>query len=360
MDDPTIMTPDEGDRFKANQSISLIAICDDPDIKHGQVLNYSWVSNLTGQLGYGSSLSVRILEVGTHVITLTVNDGEFQKMATVTIVVEPREDITPPPTNGHSGSEDPLNFGLIAVLIAVLVIVGVVIFVARTKRRSEELEAQDEEEYKREHMERAHEAVKEAADRLETSKEWTEMKEDTEPATTQVVENGIEIQTTAVPGAALSMEVKKTEAAPKEIMGLFDEPTSRTPTMSDEERAQLQLDSKKRKYQNAIGRLPYGIPSDELKEWDWVDLATALASGEKRMTPDGRELTKVDGTWYFSDPKDTGSFLKEHAPKAAPEATKATKSMDKAEKLEKLEERLLNGDISEETYNKLYEKISRE
>jgi hypothetical protein len=125
--------------------------------------------------------------------------------------------------------------------------------------------------------------------------------------------------------------------------------------MSEEEAEQLRVDNLKRKYQNAIGRLPYGIPSEELRDWDWVELAAALAVGEKKMTPDGRETTEIDGRWYFSDSNDTGSFLKEHGAKPK-EKKKAAVKMDKTELMAKLEERFILGEISEDTYNKLREK----
>jgi hypothetical protein len=133
--------------------------------------------------------------------------------------------------------------------------------------------------------------------------------------------------------------------------------------MSEEEREQLRLDDLKRKYQNAIGRLPYGIPSDELKGREWVDLAAALAMGEKKTSPQGQELTNIEGRWYYSDVKDTGTFLKEHGakPKREKPAKKdAAVTTDKEALLAKLEERFILGEISEETYNNLVEKYSEE
>jgi len=53
------------------------------------------------------------------------------------------------------------------------------------------------------------------------------------------------------------------------------------------------VENLKRKYQTAIGRLPYGIPSAELKDRDWNELASALATGQKRTLPDGREVTAI-------------------------------------------------------------------
>jgi uncharacterized membrane protein len=356
MDDPVIKQPPPDSRFKVNQTFSLKAQCFDPDTRFGQKLNYSWSSNLSGHLGFGESLIVRLRDIGTHVITVTVTDGEFEKIRTVSIIIEPEDVIEPPPPDGNGGEvEDGPNYVLIMVIIAVMTIIGAVLYVSRTRQKTEELEAEDEEEYKREHMERALTAIKEAADVLEADKEAKEWEEESR----EDVE--VEVESLSVPEIGLSMEVARTKAADAETMALFDAAEASEPAMSEEEQEQLRLDNEKRKFQNAIGRLPYGIPSHELEDWDWVHLVAALATGDKRMTPDGRETTNIDGRWYYSDVKDTGSFLKEHGAKpekAEPKKTEMT--TDKAALLAKLEERFILGEISEETYNKLAEKYSEE
>jgi hypothetical protein len=361
MDDPRITNPRDGDKFDANMTFSLIAICTDPDTQYGQVLNYSWSSNISGHLGYGSSLTISIVEPGVHLIMLTVTDGEFEKTEVVGITIEPEEVIIPPPPdNGNGDGKEPLNYGLIVGIIVVLVIVGASLYVMTTKRRTEEEEAADEEEYKREHMERAHEAVKAAADHLEAGKEeWEETPETTTVALEDVE---VEVESSTTPSMSLSMEAKKTKTADEATMALFADDKAAEPAMSDEDREELRIENLKRNYQNAIGRLPYGIPSSELQDWDWVNLAAALATGEKRMSPEGQETTKIDGRWYYSDAKDTGSFLKEHGakPKAAPKKKSVEVTTDKEDLLAKLEERFILGEISEEAYNKLVEKYSKD
>jgi hypothetical protein len=228
------------------------------------------------------------------------------------------------------------------------VIVGAIFYVLTTKRRTEEAEAADEEEYKREHMERAHEAVKAAAEYLETEREEAEAAEHYEE---------IEIETEVPPSTGLSMEASKTEAASEETKKLFAGISDLEPEESDEEREALRIDNLKRTYQNAIGRLPYGIPSKELADRDWVDLANALATGEKKTLPDGQETTEIDGRWYFSDVKDTGTFLKEHGAKPKGTVEESIDVLtDKETQLAKLEERFILGEISEDDYNRLKEK----
>jgi hypothetical protein len=350
MDDPWIKDPTVGESFWVNQSFSLVGMCDDPDIQWGQVLNYTWESNISGILGYGSSLTVRILEPGIHRITLTVRDPDFAKTVTVDVEIKPREDEGPPITPNGDDEPSNINWALWAGLIAVLVIVGAVFYVLTTKRRTEAEEAADEEEYKREHMERAHEAVKAAAEYLETEREETEAAKDYEE---------IEIETDAIPSTGLSMEASKTEAASEETQKLFAGISDLEPEESEEEREALRIDNLKRAYQNAIGRLPYGIPSKELADRDWVDLANALATGEKKTLPDGQETTEIDGRWYYSDAKDTGTFLKEHGAKPKkeePKKTGAAPAADKSALLAKLEERFIMGEISEAAYEELKQK----
>jgi hypothetical protein len=194
-------------------------------------------------------------------------------------------------------------------------------------------------------------AAKVSADALEDSKDgddaWVETKE----------ENGIAVESSAVPQTQLSMEARVTDQASEEIQALFDDidENGTAPVVEDAE--ELRLESLKRKYQNAIGRLPYGIPAPELRDRDWVALAAALATGERKTVEEGREVTRIDGRWYFSDMKDTSTFLKEHGakPKAAAPKKPAT---DNKDLLMKLEERFILGEITEETYKELVKKYS--
>jgi hypothetical protein len=352
MDDPSITKPSEGEKFEVNETFGLLGVCTDPDTQYDQVLNYSWSSNLSGHLGYGSSLGISLKDDGIHVITLTVTDGEFTKTATVTIEVEAEPIIEPPPPNGNGGEEEELPYSLIVGLVVALVVVGAVFYVLSTRKKTEEAEAADEAEYKREHMERAREAVKAAADHLEAEQEEA-------PPEKIVYE---EIKTGTTPDGTLSMQATVTEAPSADTARLFTG-VATEPAMTDEEREQLHLDNLKRKYQTAIGRLPYGIPSDELKGREWVDLAAALATGEKKTSPQGQELTNIEGRWYYSDVKDTGTFLKEHGAKPKREPPKKKEvavATDKAALLAKLEERFILGEISEETYNRLVDKYSEE
>ena len=60
----------------------------------------------------------------------------------------------------------------------------------------------------------------------------------------------------------------------------------------------------------AIKNLPEGLPRS-LWGWDWNELANAVATGERAMSPDGIPMVKVKGTWYYADLEDMDTFLQE-------------------------------------------------
>jgi hypothetical protein len=363
MGDPQITSPGLGESFKVNQSISFEGICDDPDIQYGQMLNYTWESNISGILGFGSSLTVRILEPGLHRITLTVSDPDFSKTVSVDVDIKPLEDVTPPPPPPDDDDEpSSINWVLWIGLIAVLVIVGATLYVLTTRRKTSETAAIYEQEYELEHMEPAPETMKATVDHVEEGTSEAGIDAEVQAPTEPPEEAEIEIEgSVSLPSTTLSIEAKKTQAADEATMALFTDEEAAEPVMTDEEREELRIENLKRTYQNAIGRLPYGIPSKELADRDWVDLAAALATGEKKTLPDGQETTEILGRWYYSDAMDTGTFLKEHGAKAKQEKAKKredTPESNKEELLAKLEERFIIGDISEKAYEELKRKYS--
>jgi hypothetical protein len=354
MADPRITSPELGSKFEANQTFSLVALCDDPDIPYGQVLNFSWSSSISGHLGYGSSLTISLLESGFHDITVTVTDGEFTKTDTRRVEIEPEVIIEPPPDDDDDDDKKGLPVALTVGAIAIIVIVGVVIFLVTSKRRAEQLEAADEEafreEEKREGLKQAAATLKEVADGWEQEKE--EAKKEGDEYEEIEVEGSVQ-----VPSTSLSMEASKTEADSEEVSKLWSG-ISDVDEQNGEEKEALRIETLKRNYQNAIGRLPYGIPSKELEDWDWVDLAAALATGEKKTHTDGTELTKIEESWYFSDADDSSTFLKEHGtkPKVETKTPPKGEGPDKAALLAKLEERFIMGEISEQAYDELKKK----
>jgi hypothetical protein len=350
MENLQISNPGTGARFFVNQSFLLTATCDDPDLIFGQVLTYTWESNISGVLGHGSSLEISMTDVGTHLITVTVRDPDYEMSVTIEVQIRTRQNGPPPPPPPSDDTEG-LNWTMMLGVIAVLVVVGAVFFVLTSRRRTDAMEGSGGADYMPEPTAPAPEAVTAPPGHPKVEEEMAKTAREYEE---------IEIETDAIPSTGLSMEVSKTEAASEETQKLFAgiSETEKSP----EEKEALRMDNLKRKYQNAIGRLPYGIPSKELAERDWVDLASALATGEKKGLPDGSEATEIDGRWYYSDPDDTGTFLKEHGakPKEKKEPSKkvTAPAPDKEKLLAKLEERFIQGEITEAAYNELKGKYS--
>ena len=353
MEKPRITSPLSGEKFKVNQSFSLVAFADDPDIPHGQVLLYVWSSNISGELGRGPSITVQILEPGTHEITVTVSDPDFSKSTFIMLYIEPKEVVGPPDDDDPLPTTDDTNWIMIAGILIALVIVGAVLFMVIGKKRTEayeaKMDAEMDEEEKKESMKRAHAAIKELADEWEAEKEGS-------PGGAAPSEYE-EIKMDGLADSQLAMEASVTAEASDDVQKLFSGVGAAVAEQSEEDKNAMRVENAKRTYQNAIGRLPYGIPSKELADRDWVELANSLATGEKTMVEGGQEVTNIDGRWYYSDAKDTGSFLKEHGAKPKEEPKRAAApAADKEKLLAKLEERFIMGEISEEAYKELKDK----
>ena len=67
------------------------------------MLEFIWISNISGVLGTGTSLTVGLPDPGTHIITLTVSDGEFEKSVTLTLIIEPMGIIEPSDAPSEAG-----------------------------------------------------------------------------------------------------------------------------------------------------------------------------------------------------------------------------------------------------------------
>ncbi|UCC94153.1 MAG: VCBS repeat-containing protein [Thermoplasmata archaeon] len=372
MDDPRVTNPEDGAQYKANKTFYVTCVCYDPDTPFGQVLNYTWTSSIEGHLGYGNTVTLTLTEVGEHVITVTVTDGEFQKTDSVTIQILPADD------GGGGGGpgpgEDPddnpqaasggIPTGLMAAVLVALIAAGAGGYMVMSRRKGDEEdeEAPEPEMDEREALQAIADMVGEAADALEESKNGDDGNgnghtdgEDMWVETEDM--SGIEVSNTGVAETQLSMEASVTQAAPAEVEALFADIDTNGYTNGNgqaaEDAEQLRLDNLKRKYANTIGQLPYGIPSAALKDRDWNELASALATGEKKTVEGDREVTNIDGDWYYSDMGDPSSFLKEHGAKPKVEAKAGAANGDL---LAKLEERFILGEISEETYRELKEK----
>jgi predicted transcriptional regulator len=121
---PSIIAPPDGSRFKVNESFTLEGVCDDPDIKFGQVLEFSWTSDISGVLGDGTSLTLGLPDPGTHLITLTVTDGEFDRSVTITLIIEPLTVVEPP---DDEPTDDEMDLRIPIILLIAIIGVGMAV-----------------------------------------------------------------------------------------------------------------------------------------------------------------------------------------------------------------------------------------
>jgi hypothetical protein len=367
MEEARITNPEDMTSYKVNQSFFLTGVCYDPDTPYGQVLNYTWTSSLSGVLGYGNSLTLSLDRAGVHTITLTVSDGEFEQTDTITLEIVPRDegpgpdpDPDPDPTDDDDASAGGSPTGIMVAVLVLVIAGGAGGYVLIVRRKASEEDAglpEIEPMNEREALQRMADMAREAADAIEGSKNgngngngsgnggdqdtWVETED----------RDGIEIASASVAETQLRMQAQVTREAPSEVQALFADIEKNGFHASEEDAEQLRIDNLKRKYHNTIGQLPYGIPSKELADRDWNDLAAVLATGEKRTVEGDREVTAIDGRWYYSDMDDPANFLKEHG--AKPKAAKASATPDRDALLARLEERFILGEISEESYKEL-------
>jgi len=275
----------------------------------------------------------------------------------------------PAGASNDDGDGDGLNLAglavcVVMVLILVLVIVGAVMGVSRSRKRKKEAANLQNQPWVQQQSQMGQQEARGLnafldKDQHQQQPQGIEPSIPEGPPEVLAPMDGpkeVDPGPTTVPEIQESME---TEVNPVVTMAPLGSDTAE-PAVLEEDPEQFKLDSLKRKYQNAISQLPYGIPSGELKDREWDDLAGALATGEKSMTPDGIETTQIDGRWYYSDVKDSGSFLKEHGAKKEPKVKEVSVTDDKTELLAKLEERFIIGEISEETYRELTDKYNEE
>ncbi len=132
MEEPQILRPDDGDRFDAGENFTLEGTCNDPDLIHGQVLNFSWSSNRSGQLGSGPDVTLNLTEPGTHLITLTVSDPDYHRSVTIQVVIEEVEEPQPPDDDRR---EEGGGLPMWLLILLVLMIIGALgaVFLIRTR-----------------------------------------------------------------------------------------------------------------------------------------------------------------------------------------------------------------------------------
>jgi hypothetical protein len=371
--DVAITSPENGSSIKQSESVQLRAYAIDPDIIFGDVLTFQWSSDIDGDLGSGRNKEVQNLSLGIHKIILHVSDGQITNETWVRLTV--KEDggggnggKNGPGKNGDDGGG--ISTGLAIGVIAALVVVGGLLFFMSKRKSSWEENPYETSggplpvlEETKEVKAKPAPAPKVVATEAAGTTEEAEPAEAEEPGPLPELESEPELEpepeVEPEPEPEPAPEIPEVPYAiahtpePDKEVGqiVMEAHLLEKPVISAEEKV---MDELKRTYQNAIGTLPFGIPSSELASRSWVDLASALATGEKRTLDDGREVTDIDGRWYYSDPEDVRTLLKEHVDEGS--SKQADADSDMAERLEKLEERFSKGEISEVLYERLKKK----
>lgn len=333
-DDPVLLDPNNHTMVEEGTNITFSVDVRDPDLMYGQVLMVTWVSNVSGVIrtltsDVELSFVTDVLPVGEHTITVKVSDGEFERTAWMRLTVLER--YVPPPPEEEEPNLLTEPAGIAAILIVVvLVIVVIAILLAKNRGQG------DAEEVVRVGPEPAPltvgldegpsedlAALSGELDRLATDpEEQRELEAAQAPPAPQ-------LETLAVPEMGVVMEV------------------------SDDEMADRLHATQVRDVGKALTQLPRGLPT-ALWNKDLSELARDIVDGPKKAAPDGTKLVQVDGNWYSADHTNVGTFLREYKEEVT--SRPSIDVDDRVKKLDQLDERLLEGKISEETYERLRKK----
>ncbi len=103
----TIIEPGDGEQFDHDAMIVFDVTFVDADVQHGQVITFTWSSNVSGTLSANKTFQLDSLPSGYHEIKVEAFDGEFTVSDTVSIYIRPEP--KDPTTDGGStdgGSTD--------------------------------------------------------------------------------------------------------------------------------------------------------------------------------------------------------------------------------------------------------------
>ncbi len=321
------------------KNVSFSVSFSDPDIMFGQVLTVTWVSNISGPfmtLTTEDDLAFikDDLVVGLHRITVHVTDGEY--VMEVWVELEIVEPYVPPPEK-EDGSFISSTAGIGVMILVVLVVVGAVIFLVVRSRKEED-------------------------EGIETTPP-----RDKGPIVTEVVDGSQRYEMAAL-GEELGKMADELEASKGAEPSPGSPPTSPPPPPREEtldleavtpptaeELEERQHSVEVREVMNALTAMPRGLPT-ALWGKDIAELGREIVDGPKKESPDGTILVQVDGRWYAADHTRPVAFLIEWKEDAPEEVSDERAEQDRHAKLEKLENALLEGNISEEMYERLKQK----
>lgn len=135
---PTFTTPLNHTSFRKDQEVNFTVDVDDPDIRFGDVLWVNISSDVAGKIAsltYPGDLThqTKDLPPGKHVITVTVTDGQYERVAWLEVTVKEESDPGP----------EYLMWGIVILLL--IVIIALVFTIGSRLGRAPEPEAAPEE-----------------------------------------------------------------------------------------------------------------------------------------------------------------------------------------------------------------------
>jgi hypothetical protein len=127
---PEIFGPKNNSRWKEGEDIAFTVKVFDPDIIHGQVLQVTWASDISGELATMGTTEMATfttdkLAPGNHRIHITVSDGEFTSHSYIYLTLVEREGPGPPP--------DPSNLWLYILFLVIFLMMIAVGYMAGTR-----------------------------------------------------------------------------------------------------------------------------------------------------------------------------------------------------------------------------------
>jgi tetrahydromethanopterin S-methyltransferase subunit B len=139
-----ILSPNEGNVSYNNTKINFTADCNDPDLIYGDILTFSWSSNLTDKFGEGKFLNDTILPAGEHLITLKVSDltGRFS-IATINISIlelpgpsinDTEDNTTKDDDPSKKGFSEAFFYGIIIGVIILILIIALLLILIKKKK----------------------------------------------------------------------------------------------------------------------------------------------------------------------------------------------------------------------------------
>jgi uncharacterized membrane protein len=324
---PTILKPSNHTIVDQGVNVSFSVAVNDPDMMFGQVLTVTWLSNISGPfmtLTTEDDLTFLKddLPLGIHTVTVRVSDGEnVREVWTILEVVEPY--VPPPPKEEEPFLQTTSGLGLIIGVILAVVVVALVLVMRPRKEEKAEVAPSPPPVKEQEII----------MDVVDGSKKY-------------------EVTTSSATGPAKDFGPRA--PAPVELAT----PAAIVPDLEDIEipssdaQAEREHAIEVREVMRMLTQLPRGLPSS-LIDYDLSDLALMITDGPRKDAPDGTPLVEIDGKWYKADHTKTSMFLQEWK---EPSQARDLPEDERAEKLAQLEDRLLEGKISEETYERLRKK----